>query len=58
VVRREDLLTIVWGTTWPGASRTLDAHIATLRRKLGRPDLIQTSRGVGYRLAVDPPATQ
>jgi DNA-binding response OmpR family regulator len=29
--------------------RTIDAHIRTLRRKLGTPDLIQTVRGVGYR---------
>jgi DNA-binding response OmpR family regulator len=54
VVRREDLLAIVWDTTWTGSSRTLDVHIATLRSKLGRPELIQTVRGVGYRLAIDP----
>jgi DNA-binding response OmpR family regulator len=53
VVAREDLLTIVWETTWAGSSRTLDVHIATLRAKLGRPGLVQTVRGVGYRLAVD-----
>jgi DNA-binding response OmpR family regulator len=54
VVGRRDLLTIVWGTTWTGSSRTLDVHVATLRAKLGRPALIQTVRGVGYRLVVDP----
>jgi len=29
--------------------RTIDVHVKSLRRKLGRPDLIQTVQGVGYR---------
>ena len=33
------------------ANRTLDVHVATLRTKLGRADLVQTVRGVGYRFA-------
>ena len=37
---------------WPGANRTLDVHVATLRTKLGRPSLVETVRGVGYRLAI------
>ncbi len=41
----------VWQTTFDGASRTLDVHVATLRAKLDRPGLIETVRGVGYRLA-------
>jgi DNA-binding response OmpR family regulator len=41
----------IWDTSWVGASRTLDVHVATLRSKLGRPELIETVRGVGYRLA-------
>ena len=36
----------------PGANRTLDVHVATLRTKLGRPELVQTVRGVGYRLGL------
>jgi DNA-binding response OmpR family regulator len=51
VCTRERIVTAVWGRTWPGANRTLDVHVATLRTKLGRPDLVTTVRGVGYRLA-------
>ena len=47
---RERILAEVWGRTWSGANRTLDVHVATLRTKLGRPSLLETVRGVGYRL--------
>ena len=47
---REPLVAEVWGRSWPGANRTLDVHVATLRTKLGRPELVATVRGVGYRL--------
>ena len=47
-----DQVAEVWGRTWAGANRTLDVHVATLRTKLGRPELVQTVRGVGYRLGV------
>jgi len=50
VVRRDRLLDRVWGLSFAGGTRTVDMHIAQLRKKLGRPDLIQTVRGVGYRL--------
>lgn len=50
-VPRERLLIEVWHTAWRGAGRTLDVHMATLRGKLGDPSLVQTVRGVGYRLA-------
>ncbi|KAB2363231.1 MULTISPECIES: winged helix-turn-helix domain-containing protein [Actinomadura] len=53
VVTRERLLIEVWNGVWPGARRTLDVHIATLRAKLGDPALIRTVHGVGYRLAVE-----
>ncbi|SHF38944.1 DNA-binding response regulator, OmpR family, contains REC and winged-helix (wHTH) domain [Streptoalloteichus hindustanus] len=53
VCSRERIIAEVWGKTWPGANRTLDVHVATLRTKLGRPQLVQTVRGVGYRLALD-----
>ena len=50
VCSRERIVAEVWGRTWPGANRTLDVHVATLRTKLGRPELVATVRGVGYRL--------
>jgi DNA-binding response OmpR family regulator len=51
VVARDELLAVVWDTAWVGSSRTLDVHVATLRAKLRRPAVIETVRGVGYRLA-------
>ncbi|TQM80263.1 DNA-binding response OmpR family regulator [Saccharothrix saharensis] len=51
VCTRERILAEVWGRTWAGANRTLDVHVATLRTKLGRPSLLETVRGVGYRLS-------
>jgi DNA-binding response OmpR family regulator len=50
---REEILARVWRTTWRGSSRTIDVHVATLRGKLGRPGLVETVRGIGYRLRVD-----
>ena len=50
VVTRDRLLDRVWGLSFAGGTRTVDVHVAQLRRKLGRPDLIQTVRGVGYRV--------
>lgn len=50
VCTRSRIVAEVWGRSWPGAGRTLDVHVATLRTKLDRPGLIQTVRGVGYRL--------
>jgi DNA-binding response OmpR family regulator len=55
VVQRDRLLERVWGLSFAGGTRTVDVHVAQLRKKLGRPDLIQTVRGVGYRLR-DAPA--
>ncbi|MEV4293610.1 response regulator transcription factor [Microbispora rosea] len=55
VVPRERLIMDVWGTTWQGVGRTLDVHMATLRKKLGEPVLIETVRGVGYRLVRSAP---
>ena len=52
VCTRNQIVAEVWGRTWPGANRTLDVHVATLRTKLGRPELVQTVRGVGYRMGV------
>jgi DNA-binding response OmpR family regulator len=50
VVTRDRLLDRVWGLSFAGGTRTVDVHVAQVRKKLGRPDLIQTVRGVGYRL--------
>ena len=50
VVGRDRLLDRVWGLSFAGGTRTVDVHVAQLRKKLGRPDVIQTVRGSGYRL--------
>ncbi len=49
VMSREQLLERVWGLSFPGGTRTVDVHVAQLRRKLDRPDLIRTVRGSGYK---------
>jgi DNA-binding response OmpR family regulator len=48
---RDQILRAVWDENWWGSTKTLDVHIASLRRKLGSSDLIVTVRGVGYRMA-------
>lgn len=52
VVPRSEILQQVWDTTWYGHSKTIDVHVAGLRRKLGNPSWIETVRGVGLRLRV------
>ncbi len=52
--RREDIIEHVWGGNWFGPTKTLDAHVAAIRRKLGGGLMITAIRGVGFR--VDPPA--
>ncbi|MCI1664942.1 MAG: response regulator transcription factor [Atopobiaceae bacterium] len=48
---RETLLSRVWGWDFDGGSRTVDVHVQTTRTKLADDaDLIETVRGVGYRL--------
>ncbi len=49
VLSRDVLLDRVWGVEYPGGTRTVDVHVAQLRRKLGRPELIKTLRGSGYK---------
>ncbi|MEY4169685.1 MAG: hypothetical protein RLZ94_758, partial [Actinomycetota bacterium] len=51
VVPRQELFARVWDPVWVGTGKTLDVHVASLRRKVGDPGLIETVRGVGYRLA-------
>ena len=50
VVDRRRLLEEVWQTSWFGSSKTIDVHVAALRRKLGDPGWVETVRGVGFRL--------
>jgi DNA-binding response OmpR family regulator len=55
VVRREEIMDEVWDPHWFGSTKTLDVHIAWLRKKLGddpaQPRYITTIRGVGFRFA-------
>src|SRR6478735_7488740 len=50
VFPREQLLAEVWGYSAAIGTRTVDVHVAQLRAKLGRGDLIRTVRGVGYAI--------
>jgi DNA-binding response OmpR family regulator len=57
VVTREDLMSEVWDEHWSGPTKTLDVHVAALRRKLAETDdggRIVTARGRGYRYDVGP----
>ncbi|MGI8904727.1 MAG: response regulator transcription factor [Solirubrobacteraceae bacterium] len=49
VVTRDALLESVWGFVSPGQTRTVEVHVAQLRKKLGQPELIRTIRGLGYK---------
>jgi two-component system response regulator RegX3 len=50
---RTEILENVWDAHWYGPTKTVDAHVASLRKKLGSHDWIQAVRGVGFRL--EPP---
>jgi DNA-binding response OmpR family regulator len=50
VKSRQHLLEHVWDPHWYGPTKTLDVHVASLRKKLGNPGWIETVRGVGFRL--------
>jgi two-component system alkaline phosphatase synthesis response regulator PhoP len=55
VFTRDQLLTDIWGMYYDGETRTVDVHMRTLRQKLGEyGNLIETVRGVGYRMVVTP----
>ena len=55
VLSRDALLEDVWGTDFPGETRTVDVHVAEVRKKLGDDGpQVETVRGIGYRL-VPPP---
>jgi two-component system alkaline phosphatase synthesis response regulator PhoP len=54
VLRREQLLDLVWGFDYYGETRTVDVHVAHLRQQLGDgPVVIETVWGVGYKLVVE-----
>lgn len=50
---RQQILEEVWDEHWYGPTKTLDVHVASVRKKLGDPSLIETVRGVGFRLRSD-----
>lgn len=52
VFRRSEILHNVWDTNWYGTTKTLDTHIAAIRKKLGDPRWIESVRGVGFRFDV------
>jgi DNA-binding response OmpR family regulator len=52
VFTRDQLLDRVWEMSYESGTRTVDMHVAGLRRKLGIPGFVQTVRGVGYRVSV------
>ncbi|GAA2226027.1 response regulator transcription factor [Streptomyces indiaensis] len=52
VYSRQQILDRVWDPHYDGPTKTLDVHVAALRRKLGHPAWIRTLRGVGFRLSV------
>lgn len=51
VFGRQEILESVWDTHWYGPTKTLDVHVAALRKKLRDPRWIETVRGIGFRLA-------
>jgi DNA-binding response OmpR family regulator len=50
VVSRQEILETAWDAHWYGPTKVLDVHVASLRRKLGVPGLIETVYGRGFRL--------
>lgn len=55
VYRRNDIMNEVWDTNWYGTTKTVDAHVAAIRKKLGNQDWIESVRGVGFRLNIVKP---
>ena len=53
VYRRNDIMSEVWDANWYGTTKTVDAHVASIRKKLGNQDWIESVRGVGFRLNVE-----
>ena len=55
VFSREDIMREVWGHDGAGDTRTLGVHMVGIRRKLDAPSLVETVRGVGFRLCAELP---
>jgi DNA-binding response OmpR family regulator len=54
VQSRTVILENVWDTHWYGPTKTVDAHVAAVRKKLGDPRWIEAVRGVGFRFEEPP----
>lgn len=52
--RRTEILERVWDDHWYGPTKTVDAHVAAIRKKLGDPGWVEAVRGVGFRLGTPP----
>ncbi|MFI0773240.1 response regulator transcription factor [Streptomyces sp. NPDC021212] len=57
VCSRQQILDTVWEPNYFGPTKTLDVHVAALRRKLGNSSWIENIRGIGYRLTPPPEAS-
>jgi DNA-binding response OmpR family regulator len=53
LMSREQIMEAVWDANWFGPTKTLDVHVAALRRKLRGAITIEAVRGVGFRLEID-----
>lgn len=53
VLTRDQILNKVWGYAFDGENRTVDVHVRTLRNKLKPCDVIETVRGIGYKISGD-----
>ncbi|MGW5001234.1 response regulator transcription factor [Streptomyces hydrogenans] len=54
LMSREQIMEAVWDANWFGPTKTLDVHVAALRRKLAGAVTVEAVRGVGFRLLVEP----
>jgi DNA-binding response OmpR family regulator len=55
IVSRDAIIESVWGFEFPDSSNLVEVYVGRLRKKLGEPPLIQTVRGVGYRVQAPGP---
>lgn len=53
LMSREQIMEAVWDANWFGPTKTLDVHVAALRRKLAGVVTIEAVRGVGFRLVIE-----
>jgi DNA-binding response OmpR family regulator len=54
VVTRSELLESVWGSSYRGFEHSVEQAVHQIRRELKEPDWIETIRGTGYRLVIQP----